>query len=163
MAEAGAEESTSRVTAVDVAEELAHARDPDAAHAIKVAAFDLAYENSFQPADGPAGPYRLAVGITDTRLRLDLTTEDGAAAGNVGLAIAPLRRTIRDYGIVCDAYVDAIRTKTPQQIEAIDMGRRALHDEAGEMLVDQLAPGVEIDGATGRRLFTLVYALLRRR
>jgi uncharacterized protein (UPF0262 family) len=75
------------------------------------------------------------------------------------LSLSPLRRVIRDYEMICDSYFKAIRTASPAQIEAIDMGRRGLHDEAANVLMERLDGKVTIDFDTARRLFTLIYAL----
>ena len=51
------------------------------------------------------------------------------------LSLTPFRRVVKDYFLICDSYYQAIRTATPTQIEAIDMGRRGLHNEGSELLV----------------------------
>ena len=73
--------------------------------------------------------------------------------------MSTVRKLVKDYLMICDSYNNAIRTAPPSQIEAIDMGRRGLHNEAGEVLMEALAGKIEIDLETGRRLFTLVCAL----
>jgi len=78
------------------------------------------------------------------------------------LAMGPLRRIIRDYKLVCDSYYEAIRTKTPSQIQAIDMGRRALHNEGSSLLQERLDGKVEMDNNTSRRLFSLICVLKMR-
>jgi uncharacterized protein (UPF0262 family) len=75
------------------------------------------------------------------------------------LSLTPFRRVIRDYRTVCESYYEAIRTASPQKIEAIDMGRRGLHNEAAELLVERLRGKVDIDFDTARRIFTLIFAL----
>jgi len=78
------------------------------------------------------------------------------------MALSPMRKMIKDYAIICESYHAAIRDAPPQQIEAIDMGRRALHNDAGEALVKALADKFTLDLDTGRRLFTLIYAMHQR-
>ena len=75
------------------------------------------------------------------------------------LSLAPFRKVIRDYFLVCDSYFTAIRQATPAQIEAIDMGRRGLHNEGSELLTERLAGKIRTDFDTARRLFTLICAL----
>ena len=58
-----------------------------------------------------------------------ISTEDGHHVKTIILSLMPMRRVIKDYFAICQSYHDAIRTATPQQIEAIDMGRRGLHNE----------------------------------
>jgi len=150
------------LVSVRLAESLAMPPDPDLAHEIRVAIYDLVEENLFRPANGVPGPFDLVLRIEDNRLILLVATADGTDEGRLSLPLVSLRRLIKDYGIVCDSYADAVRSMSPSQIEAIDMGRRGLHNEAGELLRAKLAAHVEVDLATARRLFTLVYALLRR-
>jgi uncharacterized protein (UPF0262 family) len=151
------------LVSVRLAETLAMPPDPDLAHEIRVAIYDLVEENLFRPANGARGPFHLVLQIEDNRLILLVGTADGGDQGRLSLPLVSLRRLIKDYAIVCDSYADAVRSLSPSQIEAIDMGRRGLHNEAGELLRAKLAAHVEVDLATARRLFTLVYALLRRR
>jgi len=130
----------------------------------RVAIFDLLEDNTFRipPRDGraaPAGPYRLHLSIVDRRLVLFSETESGAAAGEVHLSLGPFRQVIRDYFQICEAYFDAVKKLPPSQIEAIDMGRRGIHNEGARVLEERLAGKIEVDGATARRLFTLICVL----
>ena len=61
--------------------------------------------------------------------------------------------------MICDSYYAAIRTATPDKIEAIDMGRRGLHDEGSRTLMERLDGKVTVDFQTARRLFTLICVL----
>jgi len=61
--------------------------------------------------------------------------------------------------MICDSYYQAIRSASPAQIEAIDMGRRGLHNEAAELLRQRLDGKLVVDFDTARRLFTLIFAL----
>ena len=87
--------------------------------------------------------------------------------GNLGLEVGYwgtlplgiLRKIIKDYFLILDSYFKAIRTMTPSRIEAIDMGRRGLHNEGAELLRARLAEYVEMDNDTARRLFTLICVL----
>ena len=107
--------------------------------------------------DGSAGgPYHLTLGAKENRLVLDIALEDGAPHGRVMLSLTPFRGVIRDYFLICDNYYKAIRTSPPQQIEALDMGRRALHDEGSTLLKKRLEGKIETDFDTARRLFTLI-------
>lgn len=151
------------LVSVRLAHALAATPDPDLAHEIRVAIYDLVEENLFRPANNTRGPFDLSLQIEDNRLILLVATADGTEDGRLSLPLVSMRRLIKDYAIICDSYIDAIKSKSPSQIEAIDMGRRGLHNEAGELLRAKLSPYVEVDLATARRLFTLVYALMRRR
>ena len=123
----------------------------------KVAIADLLKDNDFEPQAGQGGPYRLRIGLLENRL--DLEISGGGIEARHLLSLTPFRRIVRDYMEVCRSYNDAIKGAGPAQIEAIDMGRRGLHNEGAEMLRDRLQGKIRTDVATSRRLFTLVCAL----
>ena len=128
----------------------------------EVAIYDLLETNLFKPEGSAGGPYHLTLGVEETRLALDIVLEDGTPHAKVLLSLAPLRKTIKDYFLVCENYYKAIRTAPPHQIEALDMARRALHDEGARELRQRLEGKVETDWDTARRLFTLICVLQMR-
>lgn len=132
---------------------------PDQEHERAVAIYDLVERNSFILPDFEGGPYLVHLALVERRLAFEIKQADGTPVISHHLSLTPFKRIIKDYEMVCDSYYSAIRTATPSQIEAIDMGRRGLHDEAAHILVERLAGKVEIDHDTARRLFTLIYAL----
>ncbi|MGX1788013.1 UPF0262 family protein [Bosea sp. NPDC055332] len=131
----------------------------DQEHERAVAIYDLIERNHFALPEFDGGPYAVHLALVERRLAFEVRSADGAPVVTHHLSLTPLKRIIKDYELVCDSYYAAIRTATPSQIEAIDMGRRGLHDEAAVLLVERLANKVEIDRETARRLFTLIYAL----
>jgi uncharacterized protein (UPF0262 family) len=128
----------------------------------EVAIYDLLEANLFQPEGSPGGPYHLTLGLEENRLVLDIKLEDGSAHGRVLLSLSPLRKTVKDYFLVCENYYKAIRTAPPHQIEALDMARKTLHDEGARELQARLAGKVATDFDTARRLFTLICVLQMR-
>jgi uncharacterized protein (UPF0262 family) len=133
---------------------------PDVEHERAVAIFDLIEENSFHPiSDDGQGPYKLKLSLVDARLVLAISRENGEAVVTHILSLTPFRRIVKDYFLICESYYDAIRSSTPSHIEAIDMGRRGLHNEGSQTLMDRLSGKIEIDFDTARRLFTLVCVL----
>jgi uncharacterized protein (UPF0262 family) len=123
----------------------------------KVAIVDLVAANHFAPDGGPGGPYALKLAIVDGRLALDV-----GAAGyerRFLMSLSPLRGVIKDYFLICESYYAAVRNATAAQIEALDMGRRGLHNEGAMLLMERLKGKVEVDQVTARRLFTLICAL----
>lgn len=136
---------------------------PEVAHEREVAIYDLIQDNSFRPIGKFKGPYKLHLSLEDNRLRFDLRTRKDKPVVEFTLPMTPFRRVVRDYFTVCESYFEAIKTATPSRIEAIDMGRRGLHNEGSEMLRERLAKHVEVDRDTARRLFTLLCALHIRR
>lgn len=133
---------------------------PDVEHERAVAIFDLVEENSFHPVgDTGAGPYRLKLSLVQSRLVFDISRESGEPVATHILSLTPFKRIAKDYYLICESYYAAIRTSTLSQIEAIDMGRRGLHNEGSHTLMDRLTGKIEIDFDTARRLFTLVCVL----
>jgi uncharacterized protein (UPF0262 family) len=131
----------------------------DAEHERAVAIYDLIEENSFAPLGHDGGPYCLALRVVENRLVFDIRTEGDEPVIAHHLSLSPFRRLVKDYFLVCESYYQAIRTATPSQIEAIDMGRRALHNEGSELLQERLKDKIAMDFDTARRLFTLLTVL----
>ena len=132
-------------------------------HERRVAIFDLLEENEFKPLDSERGPYTLRLSLQDgRRLAFEVARTNGSPRGTYTMSLVPFRRVIKDYFMICESYHNAIRTATSAQIEAIDMGRRGLHNEGSRMLTDSMRNQVEMDFNTTRRLFTLICALHRR-
>jgi uncharacterized protein (UPF0262 family) len=123
----------------------------------QIAIFDLLEDNHFAPEGAEGGPYDLLISLVEGRLALDITGPDFQRRHL--LSLSPFKTVARDYRMICESYYDAIRNATPARIEALDMGRRGLHNEGSELLKARLEGKVEIDQDTARRLFTLVCAL----
>jgi uncharacterized protein (UPF0262 family) len=129
----------------------------DQEHERQVAIFDLLEANFFRPEGAEGGPYDLNIALIENRLALDIQGPNYQQRHL--LSLSPFRSVIKDYFMVCESYYDAIRNSTPQQIEALDMGRRGLHNEGSTLLRTRLEGKVETDIDTARRLFTLICAL----
>ncbi|SMF83515.1 Uncharacterized protein, UPF0262 family [Tistlia consotensis] len=139
-------------------------RSGDVEHERAVAIYDLLEDNHFAPVGDFSGPYGLHLRIEEGRLLFEIYRGEGKGGegeklATVPLALGPFRRIVKDYFTVCETYYDAIRTASPSKIEAIDMGRRGLHNEGAEALRERLAGRIEIDENTARRLFTLLCVL----
>jgi uncharacterized protein (UPF0262 family) len=132
---------------------------PDVEHERAVAIFDLLEENSFAPEGHSGGPYHLKLSLIDKKLVFSIMTEGGEVVATHILSLTPFRRIIKDYFMICESYYQAIRSSTPSQIEAIDMGRRGIHNEGSQTLEDRLKGKIGLDFDTSRRLFTLVCVL----
>ncbi len=157
----GADESgsTRRLVKITLDEGSIGRSSPDIEHERAVAIYDLIEDNSFALADHGEGPYALHLAITENRLVFDVRRQDGAPLVAHLLSLTPFRKIVKDYFLICDSYYKAIRTATPTQIEAIDMGRRGLHNEGSELLQERLKEKIEVDFDTARRLFTLICVL----
>ena len=152
-------DADNRIVAVTLDEESIGRSGPDIEHERAIAIYDLVEKNLFAPEGGHAGPFTLHIGITGNRLMFDIRREGGEPVIAHLMSLTPFRRIVKDYFMICDSYYKAIRTATPSQIEAIDMGRRGLHNEGSELLKERLKEKIDIDFDTARRLFTLICVL----
>lgn len=148
-----------RLVAVTLDEASIGRSSHEVEHERAVAIYDLLEGNNFAPIGHDGGPYTLHLGISGNRLVFDIRLADGTPVIAHMLSLAPFRRIVKDYFVVCDSYYAAIRTATPDRIEALDMGRRALHDEGSNIVLERLKRKVELDFDTARRLFTLISVL----
>ena len=156
--------SDHRLCAVDLDMATLPPATAEIEHERRVAIFDLVEKNSFQPAGAEGGPYDLKLSLQDNRLVFDIAGEGGNEefTRTYALSLTPLKSVLKDYLMICDSYYEALRGSSPSQIEAVDMGRRGLHNEGADALEERLKGKVTIDHETARRLFTLVCALYRR-
>jgi uncharacterized protein (UPF0262 family) len=148
-----------RIIDIALDEESVARRSPEVEHERAVALFDLIEENDFVLVGGAAGPYRLHIGIFEQRLVFDVRDEGDNKLRDIVLSLTPFRKVVKDYFLICESYYAAIKKLSPSQIEALDMGRRGLHNEGSELLRERLEGKIEIDLDTARRLFTLICAL----
>lgn len=149
-----------RIIAVDIDNQTLSSSGPEAEHERRVAIFDLLESNEFSLENNSAGPYKLELSRSENRLIIAINSEADAPLHTFILSLAPFRRIVKDYFMICDSYYDAIRNATPHQIEAIDMARRGIHNEGSELLARRLEGKIKTDFDTARRLFTLICALL---
>jgi uncharacterized protein (UPF0262 family) len=151
--------SEQRIVKIELDERSVVRRNADIEHERAVAIFDLLEENRFAPAGNLDGPFHLQVGLEEGRLILEIRSTAGDLLERIAVPLQSFRGIIRDYFLICESYYSAIRTASPSRIEAIDMGRRSLHNEGSELLREQLADKVDVDLDTARRLFTLLCVL----
>ena len=147
------------ITFIELDEKHQLRRSPQIEHERKVAIYDLLEENYFKPRGIDQGPFNLYLSIVENRIVFNIATESDAPIMNFSLAASVFRKIVKDYFLICESYFSAIKTAPPSQIEAIDMGRRGLHNDGAILLKEQLAKNVEIDIPTARRLFTLICVL----
>ena len=155
----GAQESRRRLASVTLDEDSIGRGNPDQEHERAIAIYDIVESNCFAVPGHDGGPYALNIGLVEKKLCFDIRTSEGEPVVAHHLSLSPFRRVIRDYEMICDSYYRAIRSASPAQIEAIDMGRRGLHNEAAELLVQRLEGKIDVDFDTARRIFTLIFAL----
>jgi uncharacterized protein (UPF0262 family) len=152
-----------RISHIELDEATILWRNADIEQERRVAMFDLIEDNTFKPlrayAAGHHGPYRVRLSVQDGRLSVAIADEAGGPLESLILGLARFRRPIREYFAICESYYQAIRKATPQEIETIDMARRAIHNRASEELLERLEGKIETDFATARRLFTLICVL----
>ncbi len=149
-----------RLVRIELDERSLAPANADIEHERKIAVYDLIQDNKFEPVGETAaigeGPFVLYLSSAEGRLVMDVRREDEAPVGQLHLSMAPLRKIIKDYFMLCESYYDAIRNAAPQQIETIDMARRAVHNEGSEILEARLKDKILVDFSTARRLFTLI-------
>ncbi|MDA8232704.1 MAG: UPF0262 family protein [Magnetospirillum sp.] len=148
-----------RIVHVQLDEKTMVRRRPEVEHERAIAIYDLLEENYFAPAGDVTGPYNLHLSAEENRLLFDIRSEGGEPLSQVALPLRQFQSIVKDYFLVCESYYNAIRKSAPSHIEAIDMGRRGLHNEGSEMLKARLSGKIDIDFDTARRLFTLICVL----
>ena len=148
-----------KLVKVELDEDSIGRSNRDVEHEREIAIYDLLEQNSFAPKGDSAGPYALHLKVDGARLVFDIRRENGEPVVAHLLSLSPLRRIVKDYYTICDSYYQAIRTATPDKIEAIDMGRRGVHNEGSRILMERLKDKVALDMDTARRLFTLICVL----
>ena len=152
--------SEHRIKAVKLDPDGLSGASAEVEHERRVAIYDLVEESDFRPSGAEGGPYEVMLGLKDNRLSMDVEGPD-YRRGHM-LSLTPLRSVIKDYELICDSYLQAVRGASQAQIEAVDMGRRGLHDEGARILRERLDGKIDVDHETSRRLFTLVCALCKR-
>lgn len=131
----------------------------DQEHERAIAVYDLIEDNNFSLVGQNGGPYALTISMMDAKLVFDIRNAEGEGVVTHILSLTPFKRILKDYFLICESYYAAIRNATPSRIEAIDMGRRGLHNEGAQLLIERLKGKIETDSDTARRLFTLITAL----
>jgi uncharacterized protein (UPF0262 family) len=148
-----------RLVAVTLDEGSIGRTNAEVEHEREVAIFDLLERNAFALEGHDGGPYTLHLSLADNRLVFIVGDTDRAPIQHVMLSLSPFRRLVKDYFLICESYYQAIKTQPASKIEAIDMGRRGIHDEGSQLLLERLKGKIAVDIATARRLFTLLCAL----
>jgi uncharacterized protein (UPF0262 family) len=151
-----------RIVNIFLDQETIGRRSPEVEHDRAVAIYDLLEENYFAPVNGELGPFSIHLSIKENRLGLDIRDEADREIFEFNLPLSNFRSIIKDYFIICESYYNAIKVAAPSNIQAVDMARRALHNEGSEILVERLKEIVEVDFDTARQLFTLLCVLHRR-
>lgn len=144
---------------VDLDDTTAFQRSETVEHECRVAIYDLLEHNYFAPVQSDGGPYRLRIGVEDNRLLFDIATKNNTSHGRLLLSLSPFQKLLKDYFLICQSYRKAMQAGSSAHIEAIDMGRRGLHDDGSRLLQERLAGKIDVDWETSRRLFTLICAL----
>jgi uncharacterized protein (UPF0262 family) len=152
-------EAAPRIAEVTLDEHTVIRRNPGIERERAAAIADLVHENHFAPSSGLPGPYRVHLATREGRLAMEIQSVADRAGETIMLPLRPFARIIKDYFLVCESYAKALRSANLGQVEAIDMGRRGLHDEGAELLQERLAGKVALDRDTARRLFTLICVL----
>lgn len=124
-----------------------------------IALRDLKHQSVFQPLKDESGPYALALSVEENRLVFRMKNAKNEDLPMLVLSLKPYKRLVKDYFLIVRSHDEAMREGKPSRIEAIDMGRRGLHNEGAEALQERLADKITMDFDTARRLFTLICVL----
>jgi len=152
-------EATQRIAEITLDEHTVVNRSAEIESERSAALSDLLGQNQFAPASGVTGPFRLHLAIEENRLVMAISAAGDEGGETIVLPLTPFRRIVKDYFLVCESYYQAVRSSNLSRVEAIDVGRRSLHDEGSALLIERLAGKVAIDHDTARRLFTLICVL----
>ena len=152
---------TQKIIKIDMLETSSENLSPEHKQERAIAIYDLIENNFFELKDHN-GPYQLFLAKEARHLLFDVRSEENQNLNSFYLAMGPFRRLIKDYKQVCENYYEAIRTKPPSQIQAVDVGRKALHDEGATLVIERLDGKILMDNETARRIFTLICILRSR-
>ena len=150
-----------KIIKIDMLETSSENLSPEHKQERAIAIYDLIENNFFELKDHD-GPYQLFLAKEARHLLFDVRSQENQTLNSFYLAMGPFRRLIKDYKQVCENYYEAIRTKPPSQIQAVDVGRKALHDEGATLVIDRLDGKILMDNETARRMFTLICILRSR-
>lgn len=148
----------SRIASINLHESAVISKLPEVAHERTVAINDLLANNSFTLV-GFDGPYHLNLSVKENRLIIAASNEESKENKKITVSLKPFRQLIKDYFLICESYFEAVKAANSQSVEAIDMGRRGMHDEGAKLLSEILEENIELDFNTARRLFTLICVL----
>jgi len=152
---------TQKIIKIDMLENSSENLSPEHKQERAIAIYDLIENNFFKLKDHD-GPYQLFLARETRHLLFDVRSQENQTLNSFYLAMGPFRRLIKDYKQVCENYYEAIRTKPPSQIQAVDVGRKALHDEGATLVIERLDGKILMDNETARRIFTLICILRSR-
>lgn len=120
---------------------------------------DLLKQNHFLLKNQKEGPYNITLAIHHNKLIFEIICMPSEEVQHVTLSTGPFRKVMKDYFIICETYFSAVKMADPSKVEAIDMGRRAVHNEGAELLIELLQNDIELDFETARKIFTLIAVL----
>lgn len=148
-----------RIADIALDERTVGRRNAQVEHERAVAIYDLLEDNYFEPDGCAPGPYHVVLSIEENRLIFDIRSADNDEIARLPLPILPFRKIVKEYFLICESYYEAIKHAPPSRIEAIDMGRRGLHNDGSDLLRERLSGKIGLDHNTARRLFTLLCVL----
>lgn len=148
-----------RIKTITLDEKSIKKRSAEVEHERNTALADILHENHFAPVGVGAGPYNVHLSVREGRLAFDIQSEKLSKKTPVTLSVLPLKTVVRDYFLICESYYDSLKAGACGKVEAIDAGRRGIHNEGAEKLQELLEGKITVDFATARRLFTLICVL----
>jgi len=106
------------------------------------------------------GPFDLCIEKMGNNLGLVFSRAGHTGtAYTVSFSLSPLRKALKDYTQIVESYYTAILSGQASRVEAIDMTRRSIHNEAAEILTERLGGKLAMDHDTARRFVTIINSL----
>ena len=150
----------SKLSSINIKQEDFHLPTPEVLQEQNLAIYDLKNSNYFQLVGFEAlDNFKLNISLKHNSLVLEVSSQFGEILKTFFLSLTPLKQIINDYQTICESYFNAVKQLPIDKIEAIDMGRKGIHNEGARVIIERLEGRVKIDMETARRVFTLVYVL----
>ena len=130
---------------------------------IKVAIYDILEENSFSLIDLDENLFTISLWLQENIVTFIVSSQQSKIhLKTVSINFKSVSKILKEYIILCDSYYDSIKSAPIQKVEALDMGRRSLHDDASHDLLSKLKGNINMGFDTARRFVTL-FSIIQRK
>ena len=130
---------------------------------IKVAIYDILEDNSFSLINSSETIFTIKLWLQENILTFIVDSKDSKInLKTISINFKSISKILKEYIILCDTYYDSIKSAPMQKVEALDMGRRSLHDDASHDLLNKLKGDIVMGFDTARRFITL-FSIIQRK
>ena len=130
---------------------------------MKVAIYDILEENSFSLINVDEETFTISLFFQENIVTFIVNSHSSQNnLKTVSVNFKSISKILKDYIILCNSYYESIKSAPIQKVEALDMGRRSLHDDASHILVNKLKEYIVMDFNTARRFITL-FSIIQRK